>query len=1308
MTSASGAAERARAGIRSWVRAAGSGLRRASPYGILAFLAASAVAPIAGAALGASGEFAAALGQAGGMGSNYLGDALADAARRLSAPESAAEDGDDRWRDAVAAELLERLDAGDTRLRDDLAELLRSIGAVETALLAADEETRRQIAVALGQAHVLGAETLRVLDEIQHGLSEQAERQRRDTGRVLSALAATTALIRSLRVPGEPQGPVEPPSVARVAPYPGLASFDVGDAPFFHGREELVGVLLGRLAEQVLGGPPLIVVGASGAGKSSLLRAGLRPAVAANGAGEDSGAWEWVDLTPGAKPLASLRAALGGGEAEGRRVILVDQFEELFTQCGDADERAAFVRALGDVPNKVLILAVRADFYAQCTEIEALADVLARGQVVLGPLGEKELRRAIAEPARDAGLSIEAGLVEVLLRDYDPGALPLLAHALRATWERREGDTLTLAGYQRTGGVRRAVAATAEGVYDRLDEPGRARLRSELLGLVTVADGLAVRRPAARAEVDMAVLGPLVAERLVTAGEDTVEISHEALLGGWPRLAGWVEDARAEIVLRQRLSQAAGEWAEGGEDPDLLYRGGRLTEAREWAAGRADLPGPPARFLAASIAAAEARQVAERRTNRRLRRLVAGLSLALLLAVAGGLVALDQRGEARANGRAALSRQYALESRTRHYADPIDSVGRALAAWESQPTAEARTALLHGQHVQLDGALGTRTGAVSVAMSPDGRLVAAGYRNGEIELWDTATRQPARAALTHPTGNLFFLSFSPDGRFLASGSVAWRGVAVWDVTTGALLHRLPAFGAVAWLPDSSAVLAARTDATTTVGEWDPVRGRLTGSTRVPVTSSNGLAVDAGGRRLAVASPDGGAIADRGSGAVRARIPEAFHVAAGPGDTFYSIGRSGSSPVRAWSASGNWQPVTVPDPSRDAEPAPSRRFAVTPDGTVIIGSGAGGEILRLTAGGPRTDLTGLHTLPGAIAVSGDGRLLVTVGVGDPPTLMRPDRSALPHPQIVNVLAVDPSGERVATVSADAAIRIWDPRTGALRSTIAGDEPAGLAFGPDGSLAASVDDRVVLYDPAEKPRHTFTLDEAPGAVAISPDGSLLAALTTTAAVVWDLRTREQRARLSPAEGTLARLAFTPDGRHLLVTSNRDAGDDEWDGTVSRFRTSDLARLDSLEFPGQFAGELAVSPDSATVALPVESGVRLVRVDGLTVQRDLGAQPASVIRIAWSPDGRTLATGTDTADGQIYLWDSATGDRIAEVRGNSNQRGPIAFTPDGDRLLAGLNDWTVGVWQLEPESAIRSLCAISVPVNRVNGQGLPPLCR
>ena len=1315
--------DRARSGIRRWVRSAGSGIRRATPYAILAFLSASAVAPIAGAALGAPADYSAALDQLGGVGSNFLSDVLV-----MTALRSGDQD-EQEWRDAVAAELLTRLEAGDAGLRDELTGLLHAVGAVETALRAADEETQQRIAVAFEELQVLAVDSRRVLDEIRSGLNRQVEEQRRDTGRVLAALAATTSLIRSLRT-DDPRPAAEHPQPTDISPFPGLASFDIGDSPFFHGREELVRQLLGRLDEQLLGGPPLIVVGASGAGKSSLLKAGLLAQVAADGLGEGSGGWPWLILTPGATPLASLRAALDASPEPGRRIILIDQFEELFTQHTGPFERAAYVTELLAVPDALVILAVRADFYPQCTELPPLAPLLGPGQVVVGPLGPGELRRAIADPARDAGLAVEPGLVEVLLRDYQPGALPLVAHALRATWERREGDALTVAGYRATGGIRRAVAASAEGVYAALDEPGRQALRAQLLGLVTVVEGLAVRRRAALAEVDLAVLAPLVAVRLVTAGEDTVEISHEALLDGWPRLAGWLADAREEILLRQRLSQATHDWQEAGEDPDALYRGARLASARELAT---DLPEAQRRFLAASSAAAEAQHLRERRTTRRLRRLVAGLGVALLLVVAGGLVAVDQSRQARANGRLAASRQYAAEARNEHWSDPLSSVDKALRSWAESPTAEARNALIYAQQTRLIGYLGDRSGAVAVSVSGDGRLVAVGYLDGEIDLWDTATLRRVGPVLRHPTGQMYWLAFSPDATSLASGSLDAKGVAVWDVATGAMRARLAAYGAVAWLADSSAVLAARSDAKAPeVGRWDP-DGRRTGSIPVPTPVGRGLAVSIDGKYLAYAGVDDSAVLRLPGGAVQTRFSASAGVAFAADDTVFSAGAGDDDPVQARSPASGWKPVNLTSPNGEHPPAGLRPFAVTADGTIRIGSATVGELLQLTAGGTRGPLTGLTGVPTGLAVSADAQLLAVVGAKDRPTLIRIGDPVLVHPQVVGHLAVGPAGDRLATGTSDPLIRVWDPRTGLLRSTIpvGGDDgPLGLGYGPDGSLAAAFAQggRVLVYDHDQRLRRTLRIPAGlyPANLAWSPDGTLLAVVVNPIrgpgqfdddvqdrddpdVIVWDTRTYAKAADLRLPGHLAMQPVFTPDGKYLLVTSNHSQGRTAaaQDGAIWRFRTPDLALAGSRVLPGEALDEITVSPDSATLAVTAGNGARLFDVDSLAPLRHVGRHTAATTRVVWSPDGKLLATATDTSDGLILLWDAATGREVAEVRGNSNQWGQIRFTPDSRSLIAGLNDWTVAIWRLDPAGAIARLCAIAGPPARAGGAQPPALC-
>src|SRR5215213_2572258 len=471
------------------------------------------------------------------------------------------------------------------------------------------------------------------------------------------------------------RGPDRSPPATVLCPYKGLACFESADRELFFGRERLVAELVTHLV-----GPGLLgVVGPSGSGKSSLVRAGLLPALA-DGVLPSSARWTRAVMRPGEHPLEELARVAhrvgpeaGGavgtagdrdgaageegqaadqpiraltntdtGDGQRRLVLVVDQFEEVFTSCHDQRERAAFLAALTAAAQAAdgyasVVLVVRADYYGDCAADRTLAELLAADHVLVGPMTAEELRRAIQGPAERAGLRLEAGLVEQLLDDVggEPGGLPLLSCALLECWQHRQGRTLTLAGYHASGGVKGAVARLADRAFGRLDPGQQAAARRLLLRLAGPGEGeLVVGRRVPLTELDLehdpdlgAALRMLTEARLLTTAEATVEVAHEALLRQWPRLRGWLEEDTQGRALHRHLTRAAQEWQAGGRDSTELYRGARLAAALDWAGEhRADLNESERAYLDRSRQTAEhevnqARQRVEQeaRSNRRLR-----------------------------------------------------------------------------------------------------------------------------------------------------------------------------------------------------------------------------------------------------------------------------------------------------------------------------------------------------------------------------------------------------------------------------------------------------------------------------------------------------------------------------------------------------------------------------------------------------------------------------------------------------------------------------------------------------------------
>ena len=553
-----------------------------------------------------------------------------------------------------------------------------------------------------------------------------------------------------------------------VCPYKGLATFDVDDAPFFFGRERLVSELVARL----VGAPLLGIVGPSGSGKSSVLRAGLL-AELARGVLPGSDGWSHALLRPGGHPLRELE-----GVSE-RRLIAVDQLEELFTQCDDAVERSAFVDGLLELAAgpAIVVVAIRADFYGRCAAYPSLAQLLGANHVLVGPMTRDELRRAIELPAQRADLEVEPALVEALLDDVagEPGAPPLLSSALLELWGHRDGRRLFLGAYTAAGGVRGAVARLAESAYATLDADGQARARRIFLRLAgDDVGGGAVRTRVALAELEEAS-GPVVAaladHRLVTISGDTVEVAHEALLREWPRLRAWLEEDTDGRRLHRRLAAAAHEWERAGRDPSELFRGARLGATLDWARTHDDELNEGERaFIDASRRESETEATRTRRLNRRLTGLLAGV-LALLALVAGAsALFLEQRGEARDRARIADARRLAAQALLEDDLDRSLLLARQAVALDDSP--ETRGALLTGF---LGSPAALRVARIgqghpnNLAIRPDGRALVIGDGQGDASFLDPKTRQQLRPVLHSHTHYIAQLVFDHSGSRLVVG-----------------------------------------------------------------------------------------------------------------------------------------------------------------------------------------------------------------------------------------------------------------------------------------------------------------------------------------------------------------------------------------------------------------------------------------------------------------------------------------------------------------------------------------------------------
>jgi WD40 repeat protein len=952
-------------------------------------------------------------------------------------------------------------------------------------------------------------------------------------------------------------------------------------------------------------------------------------------------------LTPGEDPLGRLG---DGWAAAEHQVLVIDQMEELFTSCRDPAARAAFVDTVLDEVDRpggttLVVAALRADFYGHCASLPRLAEALTDTTVLLGPMSEAELRQAIEGPADVTGYRLDPGLVDVMLRDLadEPGSLPLLSHALLETWHRRTARTMTIAGYEESGGVRGAIARTAESVWDeRLADEQREAARRVFLRLTELGEGTEdTRRRVHRSELasglDRDETGELLAiladARLVTMDEDTVEVAHEALIREWPRLRGWLDDDREALRTHRHLTHAAEDWSERGKDPSELYRGPRLVAARELLAG--ELNPLEVEFLAASAAAedaerqeAEAQAAARERAHRRLRVLLVGTAVALVAAITAGLVALSQRD--RANDQADRAQEATVSAQVDRIVAEVPQLldrDRALAgllaieAERLRPAPSTRAALLRTvtEEPRLRStSYGGLAGYAGVAGYPDGRRLVAASSTG-IDLWDTEAGELLASADVADTAGV--VEVSDDGQLVATGSGDGM-LRFWDADTlepdgdpVAFDHRIRD---VAFSADGSRAVVA-------LGQVRSV---------VPITAASAPRVIDVARRRETGIVLGGHEQTANAVAVS---PDGL-IATGGNDRLIVLhdartGRIVGPPLRLFDT------VYTLDFSPNGELLVAGAFAASPTGQVAT-------VFDVDSGEVVAELPGAEGLTDA-RFSPDGtRVLVAsgttqewrVGSWDPVSPPIESQHGPAH-------AVSGAEHDLLVTGVDGTVTAWDTDAASspLARLVPGAPPGGGVFHPDGStfVVSDTDDTARVYA-----RDTL---EPLATVSVRGPGP-----------------RPQLAGATP-------VAFSPSG-DVLAVGNRE-------GAIRFFGGQSYAPLG----PPIAVGELPVvglefSPDGAQVVVTqnLESvqGVHTVNVRRGTVT---GLSPAIPFALAatFTPEGDQLVVTTAVGFAETYpVEDGVIGRGTGRVEAVQGTAATASFTPDGDRLVVGTLDGTLQV--------------------------------
>jgi WD40 repeat protein/DNA-binding winged helix-turn-helix (wHTH) protein len=1059
------------------------------------------------------------------------------------------------------------------------------------------------------------------------------------------------------------------------SPFRSLQVFEPEDAWLFFGRDEEMLELVTRLHRS----PVLAIVGNSGCGKSSLLRAGL---MAALQAGRDGSAepkpWRIVLFRPSAAPfdylaetlphqlapelevteqaefIAELRGKLpSGGNAlrdavsalvnavqdpvqvedrpkPARVLLVVDQFEEIFTLTGRQEARDRYIDALlaaAQLESAIpvyLVLALRADFYGHCLEHAELSRCLETNLYNVPRMRPEQLRETIEKRLQLAGGDAEAGLISTLLEDVgiEPGNLALMEHALGQLWEAcaGSGGTLTNQAYEKIGRLRGALGRHADKIYQGLgDEKQKIQARRIFLELVHLGEGAQDTRRRLRKESLLGLgapeeierlLGQLASSRLISISrqrnETFVEVSHEALIREWPALGEWLAQNREEVALGRRLMQSAEEWQALHLDPGALLQGARLAQAEEWLAGHPD-PSPLLReFVQASVAThteterrelarqqelrqqAEARAEAEaqvgveaRRSAMRMRLFASALAALLVVAVAAGASAYRQQVLEK-------SRKLAAQSGELLSGDHGQALDLAIRSWRVAKTEEARLAVARAFPEPLG--IFRHEGAVAgVTFSPDGQRILSASYDHTARIWNAADGR-LLATLQGHTNKLTEADFSPDGQRIVTASFD-HTARIWDGADGRLLAVLR--GHTNWIwhtafsPDGRYILTASYDHTARI--WNAADGQLLS------TLQHGGEVP-----HAEFSPDGKRI----------------------------VTASWDRTARVWSSADGRLLTTLSGHTGELIHA-----MFSPDGRRIV-----------TAS---TD----HTARVWDSVSGRALLI------------------LQHKSWTIRAKFTADGQRVVTATSDGIAGVWNSIDGHLLFTLQHNSRIlDFQFSPDGRhIVTESDDHTARVWSDSDGRLLATLQGSTGAVldaAFSPSRERIVTGSADGTVrVWGMSAAISVAILRGHSDVVSSLAFSPDGQRI-VTASADHTARVWNAMDGRLLTTLQGHTDKV-WTAQFSPDgrriVTGSTDGTSRVWNAMDGRLLMTLQGWTAQ--------------FSPDGQRIVTAS--ADHTARVWNAMDGRLLATLHGHTDKVWSARFSPDGRRIVTASLDHTARVW-------------------------------